>query len=83
MNKIKHTKEHRKFGLKVAFFRKQRGLTQQRLADAMSIDQQQISRIERGAIGVSLDRIIDLAAALGIKASLLFDFEGMIDDYVD
>lgn len=44
------------------------GLTQQTLAQRLGVDEQQVERYEASRYaGVSLDRVIDVADALGVK----------------
>lgn len=52
--------------------RKERGLSQERLAHIADLDRTYISGIERGVRNVSLDNIHKLASALGVTARDLF-----------
>ena len=56
------------FSRKVKEFRKQRGLTQQDLAEAAQVDRKTISRIENSAYSPSLSSIFAIADALEIEA---------------
>ena len=49
------------------------GLTQENLANALSISYQQVQKYERGTNRVSASRLWDLAAALGVPVSYFFD----------
>lgn len=63
-----------KFGDRLAALRKQRGLTQQAVADAASAHVTQIRRYEAGTSQPTLDVLRNLALALSTSAdSLLFD----------
>lgn len=62
-----------KFGQQVRQRRKARGLTQAQLAEATSMSEEWIRRIERGAGSPSLEAIDSLAAALGTTPSDLFE----------
>ena len=53
--------------------REARGLTQARLAEMVGCDQSQISKIERGSKEISLGRIYEIAAALNVEPSELFE----------
>ncbi len=63
-----------KFGDRLAALRKQRGLTQQAVADAAGAHVTQIRRYEAGTSQPTLDVLRNLALALSTSAdSLLFD----------
>ena len=66
--------QYEKFGLNVVYYRKRRKLTQLQLAELVDIDRSHISAIELGNVGVSLDVIFRLCAALEITPKELFDF---------
>lgn len=62
------------FPQRLAAFRKAKGLTQQGLADAVSVSVIQIHRYESGSSQPTLDVIRRLAVELGVSADeLLFD----------
>ena len=62
--------DHRKsLGAAVRKFRKRLGLGQEQLAEATSIDQGAISRIENGRQGVTDSQLVALATALGVHPS--------------
>ena len=71
---------YRKLGIKIAYYRKQRDLTQQEVAFRMEIEPPNISRIENGRTGLTLDKIIDVAEVLDVPLHLLFDFRDLLDD---
>lgn len=58
-------------GALIAARRKKLGLTQGQLAELVSIEQESMSRIETGAITVSLGRLISLADALDCPVETL------------
>lgn len=62
------------FGNKVRSVRKERGWSQEELADACELDRTYIGGIERGERNVSLMNIAKIAQALGVKAYSLIDF---------
>lgn len=78
--KKKYLIEHKRFGFKVAAYRRMRDMTQEALGNLIKVDASYISRIERGAVGISYDRILDLAYALKIKPSLLLDHDDILDE---
>lgn len=62
------------FAARLAHLRKQKGFSQQALADAVGIHASQIKRYEAGATCPSLDALKMLAITLGVSAdTLLFD----------
>ena len=62
------------FAARLAHLRKQKGFSQQALADAVGIHSSQIKRYESGATCPSLDALKMLAITLGVSAdALLFD----------
>jgi len=61
-------------GLNIAYYRKERGLSQSRLAELVNISRTHMSRIETADCAVSLDVIFELCDALQVSPSKLFDF---------
>jgi len=64
-----------KFGNKVKELRESRNMTQESLALEIDVDKSYIGRIERAERYPTLNTIIKIADALGIKVKDLFDFE--------
>lgn len=64
----------RKFGKRIQQLRKERGLTQEDLADLVEVDRSYMGFVERGERNPTLDKIIKIAKALKITLSELFDF---------
>ena len=73
MQKEQHDK-YRQLGLNIAFYRKQRSLSQIQLAELINISRTHMSRIETADCAVSLDVIFDICDVLHISSSKLFDF---------
>ncbi|NLA76243.1 MAG: helix-turn-helix transcriptional regulator [Clostridiales bacterium] len=73
MNK-KHYEKYRYLGLKIAYYRKLNGYTQEELAEKLSLDRTTISKIELAVSGVSVDVIFDISELLCIPASKLFEY---------
>jgi len=69
-----------KFGLHIKALRKNKNLSQERLASLSELDRTYISGIERGKRNVSLLNIIKIAEALELKASALLEFSWVEDD---
>ena len=66
--------KYRSLGLTIAYYRKDRGLSQSELAERVNISRTHMSRIETADCAVSLDVIFDICDALEIKPVELFDF---------
>lgn len=73
MQKLQQEK-YRQLGLNVAFYRKQRGLSQLQLAEMVNISRTHMSRIETADCAVSLDVVFDICDALDVSPDRLFDF---------
>jgi DNA-binding XRE family transcriptional regulator len=71
---IKQYEKYKKLGLNIAYYRKDKGFTQLKLAEALDIDRAHMQRIESANIGASLDVIFRLSDALGVPAHKLFEF---------
>lgn len=55
------------FGLKVREQRKLKKLSQERLALLCNIDRSYMGRIERGEVNVTIEKVYELAKALGVR----------------
>lgn len=66
--------KYKYLGLNIAYYRKQKGLSQSKLAELVNISRTHMSRIETADCAVSLDVVFDICDALGIKPAKLFDF---------
>jgi transcriptional regulator with XRE-family HTH domain len=60
------------FGQALKELREKRGLSQERLADAMNVHRNTIALVERGARNPSLEMIQRLAKALSVKPGKFF-----------
>lgn len=60
-------------GLNIAYYRKEKGLSQSQLAELVNISRTHMSRIETADCAVSLDVVFDICDALNVKPSKLFD----------
>ncbi len=62
-------------GLNIAFYRKRKGLTQEKLAEIVGLSRNHISKIEAMNINssLSLDALFDIAEALDISAERLLE----------
>ena len=64
---------YKNLGLNIAFYRKLRGLTQEKLAEKVDISRTHMSRIETADCAVSLDVVFNIADALDIEIHKLFE----------
>ncbi len=63
---------HAKFGKRIQLLRKQKGLTQEDLADLVGVDRSYMGFVERGERNPTLDKITKIAKAVKITLSALF-----------
>ncbi len=70
----KHYNNYRHLGLNIAYYRKERGLSQMQLAEMINISRTHMSRIEIADCAVSLDVIFDICEALAVTPNKLFSF---------
>lgn len=63
----------RAFSERLRFLRKQRGYSQQKLADIANVEQSTIKRIELVQLAPSLDLLISLSRALNLEVRDLVD----------
>ena len=70
----KHLDRHIKLGLNIAYYRGLRNITQEQLAEHLDGAATHISKIERGIVGVSLDRLFDIADYLKVEPSKFLEF---------
>lgn len=66
--------KYKHLGLNIAYYRKERGLSQSQLAELVNISRTHMSRIEIADCAVSLDVVFDICDALNLNPSKLFDF---------
>ncbi|HKP77513.1 MAG TPA: helix-turn-helix transcriptional regulator [Phenylobacterium sp.] len=67
----------RHVGLRIRMRRKELGVSQERLADALGITFQQVQKYERGANRVSASKLWEIAAAL--KTPVAYFYDGLGD----
>ena len=72
----KRMNDFRLLGLTIAYYRKLRGLTQAKLAEATNLSRTHISNIEapNGKTSISLNKLFDIADVLEVPVKDLFDF---------
>jgi transcriptional regulator with XRE-family HTH domain len=67
----------RHVGLRIRMRRKEMGVSQERLAEALGITFQQVQKYERGANRVSASKLWEIAAAL--KTPVAYFYDGLAD----
>ena len=65
----------RQIGAKIAYYRKIRGITQERLATMLSVSRSTISRIERGDYNLSVTMLFQIASVLEISLTTILRFD--------
>lgn len=66
--------KYKYLGLNIAYYRKDKGLSQSQLAELVNVSRTHMSRIENADCAVSLDVVFDICDALCVKPSKIFDF---------
>lgn len=62
-----------RIGLNILFYRKQQGITQQKLAEMTSYSKNHIQKIETAGATPSVEALFDIASALNIPIEKLFE----------
>ena len=72
-----YTEQYRQIGLKIAYYRKLRGLTQEELAEQVGLTPAYIGHLEAPNISkaLSLDTLFDIAVALDVAPQKFLAFE--------
>ena len=65
---------HKKFGQRVRYLRKEKGLTQEQLSFEIDADNSYIANIENAHRDIPLSRVQKIAKALGVPLKELFNF---------
>ena len=75
--KEKHAGNYLQLGLKISYFRKLRGLTQEQLAEKVGLSAAFIGHVEAPNIqkAISMDTLFDIADALDIPAYKFLQFD--------
>lgn len=68
------------FGLRLKELRKERGLTQEKLAEMVDLTSRQLSRVESGENFISAEALAKISIALQVELSSLFNFSW--DEYI-
>lgn len=59
------------FGKRLQNIRKSHGITQEELADRLSVDRNHITRMERGIRVCSIDLLVEMVSVLGVSTDYL------------
>lgn len=70
----KQRAKYKYLGLNIAYYRKERGLSQMQLAELINVSRTHMSRIETADCAVSLDVIFNICDVLNVNPSKLFEF---------
>lgn len=72
-----YAEQYRQIGLKIAYYRKLRGLTQEELAERVGLTPAYIGHLEAPNISkaLSLDTLFDIAAVLDVSPQKFLAFE--------
>lgn len=69
-----HKPQYRYLGLNIAYYRKEKRLSQIQLAEKVNISRTHMSRIETADCAVSLDVVFDICRVLDVSPKEMFDF---------
>lgn len=72
-----HAEKYRQIGLKIAYYRKLRGFTQEELAEQVGLTPAFVGHLEAPNItkALSLDTLFDIAAVLDVPPSKFLSFD--------
>lgn len=72
-----HAEKYRQIGLKIAYYRKLRGFTQEELAELVGLTPAFVGHLEAPNItkALSLDALFDIAAVLDVPPSKFLSFD--------
>ena len=75
--KFKHNDKYIKLGLKISYYRKLKGLTQEQLAEKIDKNLSFIGQVEAPNISraISMDTLFDIAEALDVPAFKFLNYE--------
>ena len=76
--KIEHMSKYKQLGLKIAYYRKMKGYTQEELAEKLDINAAFLGHVEAPNIdkAISLDTLFDIADLLDVPPYKFLDFDG-------
>lgn len=71
---ISQIEKYKLLGLNVSYYRHRHGLTQEQLAEMVSIDRTHVGNLELARTGTSLDVVFRISDALEVPVHKLFEF---------
>lgn len=71
---VSQIEKYKLLGLNVSYYRRRCGLTQEQLAEIVSIDRTHVGNLELARTGTSLDVVFRIADALEVPVHKLFEF---------
>ena len=75
------TKEMQQINQRIVTLRRERGIKQSELAEKIGISQTNMSNIERGRTGITLDNLLKIRAVLGCKmADFFVGIDGAVEN---
>ncbi len=83
MKSAAHDEAKRLFGDKIQALRKQKGITQERLAELIEKSVEHVSYIERGERAPSFETILDIAEALEVSVPFLMNFAAQAESSIN
>ena len=69
----RHHEDFLRIGLNILYYRKQKGITQQKLAEMTSYSKNHIQKIETAMASPSVEALLDIAEAQEISPAKLFE----------
>lgn len=76
LSDTKYPDRYRMLGLKISYYRRKRGFTQEQLAETVNISQNFLSQVESRQIkGVSLETLFKIGEALDVEPSKLLEMD--------
>lgn len=74
--KTKYPDRYRMLGLKISYYRRKRGFTQEQLAEAVNISQNFLSQVESRQIkGISLETLFKISEVLEVEPSKMLEMD--------
>lgn len=76
LSDTRYPDRYRMLGLKISYYRRKRGFTQEQLAETVNISQNFLSQVESRQIkGVSLETLFKIGEALDVEPSKLLEMD--------
>lgn len=73
MNEMEYRERLRAMGLKISYYRRRAGYTQEQLAELVGVSWSTVSKLETGITGGSLRVLWEIAEVCGMPMSKLFE----------